>query len=120
MNQFPLNYTHIRRNIIYFYLAARPDEVKQMMTEALTLIAARTLKIGSKLFQTYKPKCQTDLQSMEDRNCSRVSTNKILVDEKEQNTHRRGSNRLQVSHGFSHVFHGPLEVQILVEDLLSL
>jgi hypothetical protein len=24
------------------YLAARPEEVKQMMTEALTLIAART------------------------------------------------------------------------------
>ena len=93
-----------------------------MMTEALTLIAARTWQIGSELFhQTYKPKCHSLIfNQWKDRNCSPVNTNKRLENEKKQNTHYRGSNRLQVDHGFSHVFHGSLEVQILVEDLLSL
>jgi hypothetical protein len=37
-----MNCSHVEAMFNSIYLAARPEEVKQMITDALTLIAART------------------------------------------------------------------------------
>lgn len=94
-----LNCRTVEAIFIYIYFVVRPEVVKQMITDVLTQIAALTQKAvnpQTKKFVFHEKIVMLIKHQLLEKEFPMYITQRLYLT----------SNRLQMGHGFTHMFHG--------------